>query len=224
VLAKTSLVASALQSDPARGAGLVELAREYLAMALDLLRPPAPRLVAIGGFSGSGKSALARLLAPRLGAAPGAALLRSDQARKRLAGVPELVHLGTEGYAPEVSRRVYETLTERAARVTAAGHSAIVDAVFARPENRSAIEAAAGAAGVPFVGLWLEAPEQVLVERVRRREQDASDADASVVRAQLAESTGPVSWQRIDAAAGLEEVLARAISVLGRQGVRIDDR
>jgi predicted kinase len=114
---------------------------------------------------------------------------------------------------------VYELLRERSAQVTAAGAAAIADAVFARAQERAAIEDVARLASVPFVGLWLEAPEEVLLDRVRRRERDASDADAVVVRAQLAQSTGPVSWHRIDAAADLETVTARAIEVLRGRGV-----
>ena len=41
---------------------------------------------AIGGLQGTGKSTLARALAPDLGPAPGALVLRSDEIRKRLLG------------------------------------------------------------------------------------------------------------------------------------------
>ena len=57
---------------------------DYLAAAQDHLAPTAATLTAVGGLSGSGKSTLARRLAPRLGWAPGAVLLRSDEVRKRL--------------------------------------------------------------------------------------------------------------------------------------------
>ena len=51
---------------------------------------PAPvLLIAIGGLSGTGKSALARALAPDIGAAPGAVVLRSDVERKTLSGKDE---------------------------------------------------------------------------------------------------------------------------------------
>jgi aminoglycoside phosphotransferase family enzyme/predicted kinase len=217
VRAKTSLVASALQSDAARRTGLEELAREYLRMALDLLRPPPPCLIAVGGFSGSGKSSLARVLAPAVGAVPGALVARSDVLRKRLCGVPELEHLGAAGYAPEVSRRVYQAVAERATRSVRAGHAVIADAVYARPEERAAIEDAASRSGVPFVGLWLEAPEPVLLERVRRRERDASDADASVLRMQLRQESGPLRWERVDASAELPVVAERTLAVLRRR-------
>ena len=100
----------------------------------ELLRPAPPALVAIGGFSGSGKSTLARALAPSLGPVPGAVVLRSDEVRKQILGVPPLERLGREGYSADVSARVYAILADRAAQVVAAGHATIVDAVCAAPE------------------------------------------------------------------------------------------
>jgi uncharacterized protein len=214
VRAKTSIAASALQGEVEKRGDLQELAREYLRMALELLRPPGPRLIAIGGLSGSGKSSLAYALAPSVGAVPGAVVLRSDAVRKRLRGVPELSRLGAEAYSPEVSSGVYRTLAECSASIVRGGHGAIVDAVFARPRDRAAIEKVAALTSVPFVGLWLDAPERVLLDRVQRRRKDASDADAAVIRRQIAEGTGAVTWQRIDAAADMSEVLRQVTLLL----------
>ena len=59
----------------------------YLQAALAYLSPPAAPVVAIGrAAEGTGKSTLARLLAPDLGPAPGALVVRSDEVRKRLYG------------------------------------------------------------------------------------------------------------------------------------------
>jgi aminoglycoside phosphotransferase family enzyme len=60
----------------ASAAGEVAAARDYLERALAYLSPPRARLVALGGVSGTGKSSLARQLAPELGPAPGAVVLR----------------------------------------------------------------------------------------------------------------------------------------------------
>jgi uncharacterized protein len=199
VRAKTSATAAGLQQDLPRRGELEAMAREYLAMAADLLQPPRPFLVAVGGLSGSGKSTLALGIAPFVGAAPGAVVLRSDETRKRLCGVPLLQRLGPQGYSAEVSARVYATLAERAAQVVRAGHSVIVDAVYARASDRQVIESVAAAASVPFVGLWLEAPESVLIARTAQRRNDPSDADADVVRRQRTHDTGAIPWRRIDA-------------------------
>ena len=61
-------------------------ARHYLELAARFGEVQAPRLLAIGGFSGTGKSSVAKEMAWRLGTAPGALHLRTDEIRKRLAG------------------------------------------------------------------------------------------------------------------------------------------
>jgi aminoglycoside phosphotransferase family enzyme/predicted kinase len=215
VRAKTSASAARLQDDPQRRRELEELARRYLDMAAELLRPAAPALIAVGGFSGSGKSSVAMALAPSFGAVPGAVVLRSDLVRKEIAGVGALHRLGAEGYTAEMSHRVYHALSERAARLLRGGHSVIVDAVFASAADRDRIQEIAAVSSVPFVGLWLDAPEDVLVERVSHREKDASDADATVVRGQLRQAAGPITWTRINASPGLAAVVQRANAVLG---------
>jgi predicted kinase len=193
---------------------LQETARDYLAMAYRLLHSPPACLIAIGGFSRSGKSTVAKALAPLVGAVPGAMVIRSDETRKQLCGVDPLQRLGAQGYTADVTRRVYATIAQRAAEVVAGGHAAIVDAVYARPDDREAIERVAAAAQVPFVGVWLEAPESLLIARSEQRRLDASDADAAVIRGQLARNPGAISWHRFDASGALDDVLRAVASML----------
>ncbi|MEX2647839.1 MAG: AAA family ATPase [Alphaproteobacteria bacterium] len=187
----------------------------YLDLALGFLEPAAPVLVAIGGLSGTGKSTLARALAPAIGPAPGALLTRSDVVRKRLFGVAETEPLPHAAYAAEATTRVYGVVRARTDRAIRAGHGAIADAVHARPEERAAIEAVARDAGARFIGLWLEAPEPTLIERVETRRGDASDAGAGVVRAQLAYDVGAIGWHRLDANVEPERTLALALVAAG---------
>jgi predicted kinase len=119
--------------------------------------------------------------------------------RKQLCGVGRFDRLGAAGYTPEVSSRVYAELAERARRVLSAGHSVIVDAVFLRPSDRTAIEAVAQQAGVPLRGFWLEAPDAVLLDRLRLRRNDPSDADADTLAGQRHVDRGPLSWPVLDA-------------------------
>ena len=217
VRAKTSATAARLQSDAERVDALQQLARDYLTMAERLLHPPPARLVAIGGLSGSGKSTLAFALAPSLGSVPGAVVLRSDEIRKGLLGVSPLQRLGPEGYTAEMSNRVYGTLAERARTVIRAGHSVIVDAVYARPSDREAIQSISAGASVPFAGLWLDAPDATLIERTEQRRLDPSDADESVIRMQRAQDTGAIGWHRLDASLPADRVLQSAMAFLEQQ-------
>lgn len=190
-------------------AGATDNANSYLELAAGALRPAPPVLVAIGGRSGTGKSSVARAIAPRLGALPGAVLLRSDVIRKRLFGVEPTAKLPEAAYSEDVSERVFERLAERAQTLLEAGRTVIADGVFGGPEKRARIEQAAEAAGVPFVGVWLEAAESVLAARVAGRRGDASDADLAVVRAQAAMQTGSIDWLAIDASGSVEAVAGR---------------
>lgn len=217
VRAKTSATSANLESHEPRRGELQQLARDYLAMAECLLEPRPPCVVAVGGFSGSGKTTLARALAPTVGAVPGALLIRSDEVRKQLCAVEPSARLTADAYTFEVSRAVYETIFDRTRHLVDADHAVITDAVFARVAERNAIEQVAADLGAPFVGLWLEAAEPVLTARVEQRKGDTSDANASVVHAQVAQDAGPIRWRRIDAWRTPDEVLQSATRILEQE-------
>jgi uncharacterized protein len=189
-------------------------AQRYFDLARKFLAPATPRIIGIGGLSGTGKSSLARLLAPSLAPLPGALIFRSDVERKALFGVAEHDRLPADAYRTEISEAVYRIIIGKTARVGHAGHSAIVDAVFARIEERSALESAAAADGVEFHGLFLTADLQTRLQRVGTRAADASDADAEVARKQEEFATGPVTWTRVDAAGSPENAFANARDAL----------
>ncbi len=142
-------------------------AAAYFELAAALIAPPPPVLVAIGGLSGTGKSMLARALAPDLMPAPGAVLLRSDIERKAWFGVAETERLPAEAYTAEITARTYAALADKARRVTSAGHSAVIDAVFAAPAERAAMAAVAAATDVAFRGLFLTADLATRMARSR---------------------------------------------------------
>jgi hypothetical protein len=195
----------------------LERARRYLSAARRYTTPAAPKLVVVGGLSGTGKTTLAASLAPRLGSAPGAVHLRSDLERKGLAGVGEFERLPAIAYTPEARQCVYWSLHEKAALALRAEHSVIIDAVYDDESHRREIEVLADALRLPLLGLWLRADAATLLTRVATRHNDASDATPEVVQRQLACDVGPLSarWITLDAGNNATQTLDKAISAIG---------
>jgi uncharacterized protein len=189
-------------------------AAAYFVLACRLIEPAAPALIGIGGLSGTGKSRLAIALAPELAPPPGAIVLRSDVERKALAGHREDEPLPAEAYAAEYSARVYAALFEKAGRIIDAGHTAVVDAVFAGPAERKTLRHVAEMRGIPFYGIFLTADVETRVARVGARRADASDADERVVRVQETYALGANDWELIEAPGSPESTLARARKVV----------
>jgi aminoglycoside phosphotransferase family enzyme/predicted kinase len=195
---------------PKDQASISAAAKAYFRLAMELLSPAPPTLIAIGGLSGTGKSSLARELAPHIAPAPGALLLRSDVERKRLFGIAETERLPPDAYNAEANARVYGIVADKAALVLAANHSVIVDAVFAKSDERAAVEAIAASAKSAFRGLFLVADLQTRLDRVGTRGLDASDANATVAVQQESFALGSIDWAEIDASGTLAQTLERA--------------
>ncbi len=209
IRAKVEGFAARIAEETAGRAARIAAARTYLALAAALLVPTPPRLIAIGGLSGSGKSSVARALAPELDPAPGATILRSDVIRKRLFGRRPGERLPPTAYRAEIGGRVFATIERRAVLLLRAGRSVICDGVYGDPDQRRGIEAVAATAGATFRGFWLEAPAAVLEARVAGRRGDASDADVAVLRRQRESvDTAAVAWRRLDADRPVAEIAA----------------
>lgn len=171
--------------------------RTYLAMALDYLHPAPPVVLAIGGLPGTGKSTLARALAPDLGAAPGAVILRSDEIRKHLHGVAPETTLSESAYSRDASRDVFTEMFAGVTRIAGHGHAVIADATFLDPPYRAAVARAAGV--TPFLGIWLQAPLDLLRARIAARRNDASDATVALLHRLAPRDPGPGDWLAVDA-------------------------
>jgi uncharacterized protein len=202
------------RASPAERPAIAHSARRYFDGACHFIAPPPPTIVAIGGLSGTGKSALARALAPLLVPQPGAVVLRSDVERKALLGRSEFEPLAQDAYTPEMTERVYSALANKARRAVAAGHAAILDAVFAHPGERAQAERVAHDLGVRFHGLFLQADIATRVQRIGARVADASDATANVARAQESYDLGALAWHRVDASGTPQVTLQRARAAL----------
>ena len=183
----------------------------YLTAAEQYPRPHAAAVIAIGGLPGTGKSTLARAIAPRLGAAPGALVLRADEIRKRQHGAEPEQNLPPAAYTADKSVAVFGELAAMAETASRDGQIVIADATFMNLSHRSTIAAAAARAGVPFLGVWLTAPAAVLERRVANRTGDASDATVAVLRSAIQNDPGPGDWRAVDGrdgAAAREAVVA----------------
>ncbi|MDB5462064.1 MAG: hypothetical protein JWP23_453, partial [Phenylobacterium sp.] len=134
---------------------------------------------------------------------------RTDEARKRLAGAGPVDRLAREIYTPEFYAQVYDTVLDAAEALLKAGRAVVLDATFTDPALRARAEALAAGLGVPFRGVWLEAPVEVLEARVASRVGDASDATLEVLHDQLARHGGDsVPWTRVDAVRPTDEAAA----------------
>lgn len=199
---------------PADRHTIAKSVRSYFDFAKRAITPPAAKFIAIGGLSGTGKTRLARALAPEIGPLPGAVVVRSDVERKALFGVGETEKLPEQAYTAAVTARVYAVLADKAHRILAARHAAIVDAVFAQTDERADLAAAADTTGVPLQGLFLTADLQTRLARVGGRRDDASDATADVARVQENYDLGTLDWRQIDASGSPVETAARARAAL----------
>ena len=166
-----------------RDEALAEM-RRYTLPALSEVTDGQPALVVMHGLSGSGKTYVSGALAARLNAVR----LRSDIERKRMHEVDERgsSHSPPGGgmYAQDVSRRTYERLRSLARELLEARHSVLLDAAFLSASERDAVRSLAQALGCEFLCVSVEAPREVLEQRLRERHaagSDASEADIAVL-------------------------------------------
>ncbi len=209
IRAKVEASGIAMQKETEAANEMAGEARTYLSLATEFLAPPKPILIGIGGESGSGKSTIAAAVAPELGGAPGALVLRSDVTRKRLFGCRMEDPLPQEAYSREATERTYGQLIKDAKAALAAGMTVVADAVYADPAERDDLERVAHDAGLPFRGVWIDLPLEARIERVAERRGDASDATVEFLRANPAREQGPMGWTRIDGQGTVESVAER---------------
>ncbi len=206
-------VRAGVRAHVAAHSGDLAQSRAYVEAAIAHLSPAPPALAAVGGFSGTGKTTFARAVAPGLGAAPGAVVLRTDEVRKRLAGVGPVDRLPRDIYTPAFYAQVYDTLFADARAMLKAGRAVVLDATFTEPRLRARAEALAAECDVPFHGAWLTAPLEVLEARVGERVGDASDANVQVLHDQIARHAHePADWAQVDATEAVDTAAAAWLS------------
>ena len=189
-------------------------AKSYFDLALRLIAPEKPSLIAVGGRSGTGKTVLARAIAATPNPPPGAVVLRTDVIRKELFGVDPLTALPETAYTPDVNERVYRTMLARGETMLKQGVSVVFDAAFLRRDERTLARALANASGARFCGLFLDASSSVRLQRIASRGSDASDATRDVALRQDSFDIGALDWPVVDASGAPPETLARAMTHL----------
>lgn len=208
VRGKIALLAAAeaeIPADERRGhedlaAAAFDLSRSYAE------RRERPALLITVGFSGSGKSVLARELARRLPAVR----VASDDLRKELAGVLSRTRLEAGAYTTGQRAAIYEALRRRAREVLMRGEHVLLDATFLSAREREAAARTAGECGAEFWIVECRCPPEVIRQRILERSRhggDASDADLTVYDAQARE------YEPVDQVRGVELVFAGHVAV-----------
>ncbi|MDO8491713.1 MAG: ATP-binding protein [Dehalococcoidia bacterium] len=137
-----------------------------------------PSLIVISGLPGAGKSYFARRLVEK---AP-AVIVESDAMRKAL--------FPTSWYTPEESQRVFQATHLLIEDLLQRGISVIFDATNLTERHREPLYNIADRSGARLIIVRVEAPPEVVRERLRRRAErpdagDKSDADWQVYRKML---------------------------------------
>lgn len=166
--------------DPHIGASDREAAARTAARYFDLAlsyaaRPAKKTLILVAGLMGTGKSVLARALAPLLGAE----IVQTDAVRKDMLRIPATEHryegFGEGIYSDEVSRRTYARALEIALEKLDTAGAVILDGSYrSRGERSRAFEAARRAGAGAFL-VECTCPEAIVEARLRERESDGRD-------------------------------------------------
>jgi uncharacterized protein len=151
----------------------------YIALAERVMQTGGKWIAMTHGFSGSGKSTYASQLAEKAGAI----LIRSDVERKRLFTSEEGVGLATsrELYSSKATAQTYTHLATQTKALISAGFSVIVDAAFLKYEQRALFRQTAQDCAVEWRIVDVQTPEDVLIDRLRHRKNDASDATVEIM-------------------------------------------
>lgn len=157
-----------------------------------------PRLVAVCGLPGVGKSTVAEFLTDRLDATR----IRTDAVRQALIDDPQ--------YTPEEKETVYQAIRDRARDALDAGDTVVLDATFARRHRRLSVRDLAEDCAVAFHLVKVTCDQSVAEDRIRTRE-GISDADIEVHREYRDEVFEPIDLDHvtIDNSASMEATRAQ---------------
>lgn len=195
IRAKVAAIRSTERATPEDRQQDIEDLKHNLAVAARWIEAPEPRLIAMHGYSGSGKTWLSSQLMSQLPAIR----IRSDIERKRLLGLEETGGSDSEpgsGIYTETARAgIYERLIETAEGLLEAGFNVIVDASFLRRTDRQLLVGLAERQSVALNFVDTSADRDELLHRLEERGisgKDASEADIKVLNFQY-ENSDPLN-------------------------------
>lgn len=193
-------------------------ASDLLALCARRIDAARVRMVLVGGLPGTGKSTLAAGLSD----ATGWAVLRSDEIRKDITGIPHATsaadRFGHGIYDTETTERTYDAMLKRARSLVENGIGVVLDASWSSAAHRERARRLAIETSSEVIEIRCDLPAEVAAERMARRqtsETDASDAGPDVAAA-MASNTDP--WTEavpISTAPGRDAVLRLALRTVG---------
>lgn len=149
------------------------------------------QLIITHGFSGSGKSRAALILAESLGLIR----IRADIERQRLYPERGEAGLNSGRYSPEATAQTYQRLYELAEGLLQSGWGVILDATYLKIATRAPLLEMAKSLGIPFHIIDMHCPNALLRQRLLSRAKaggDPSEATLDVLSAQQSD-TDPLS-------------------------------
>jgi len=163
--------------DVDEGQQIAETAEDYFDLAWFYTRPK-PILFITSGLVGTGKTTVARALARKFGVV----VIASDVTRKQLAGIPLTEHrfqkFGAGIYSPEFTQKTYEKMFKRAKDILSGGDSVILDASFSKAKKRLKAKELATKTDADFVVIECTLNEEIIRERLTKRQERRSISDA----------------------------------------------
>lgn len=163
------------------------------------------RLYVVCGEPGVGKSEVASFLGL---IRTNTVVLRTDEIRKELFG-PD------PDYTSQESQATYDEMFQRARNNLEDGGNVIMDATFMYADGRQRAKGLASETDATFHLLRIVCDEDTVIERIKSREDDASDAGVDVYRS-IRDRFEPVemSHSRVDNSGGLLDTMKGVVASL----------
>ena len=168
-----------------------EKARKYFKLSLKyaLIGSQATLVVVYGGI-GTGKTTLAQKIAKHMGIQH----FNSDFIRKQMAGIPTYERTSDEDlprvYSKEMTEKVYEVLFERGIDCAFQEGTAILDATFRDLSKlEKLLDRVKEVQPLRIVFIEAIAPDEVVKERLRAREEEGNVSDARIEHFELLKQT-----------------------------------